>query len=152
MEKNTMSEKPRPFTKTFFGARELATSVIQGLMITAGTLLVYQYAVYQGCSQSITRTMVFITLIAANILLTLVNRSFYYSIITTIRYKNNLVPLIIVITIGICALLLYVNPLARFFGFSWLSVWQLAVCCVIGFASVIWFEVVKWVKRLRGDE
>jgi hypothetical protein len=32
-----------------------------------------------------------LTLIASNIFLTLENRSFYYSIFTTIRYKNNLV-------------------------------------------------------------
>jgi Ca2+-transporting ATPase len=45
-EKNTMLQKPRPFTTTFFNWNELVTSIIQGLMITAGVLLVYQYAVY----------------------------------------------------------------------------------------------------------
>ena len=83
MEKNTMIKKPRPFTSTFFNWKELTTSIIQGLMITAGALLIYQYSVRQGFSESTTRTMVFTVLIAANILLTLVNRSFYYSIITT---------------------------------------------------------------------
>lgn len=63
-------------------------------MITAGTLITYQYAVHTGFSESLTRTMVFTVLIAANVSLTLVNRSFYYSVITTMRYKNNLVILI----------------------------------------------------------
>jgi Ca2+-transporting ATPase len=120
---------------------------MQGLMITAGTLTAYQYAIYQGFSESVTRTMAFSVLIAANIFLTLVNRSFYYSILTTIRYKNNLVPLIIGITLAISGLLIFVPPLARFFSFEPLNWQQIGVCIGIGLLSVIWFEVVKWRTR-----
>ena len=147
MEKNTMLEKPRPFTTTFFNFKELATSIIQGLIITAGTLITYQYAVQQNFNEAITRTMVFTVLLAANIFLTLVNRSFYYSIITTMRYKNNLVLLIISITIVISALLLYVKPLRNFFQFQSLNVFQLVLSILIGFISVIWYELIKWIKR-----
>ncbi len=148
MEENTMLQKPRPFTTTFFNRKELTTSVLQGLMITVGTLVAYQYGVYQGFNEAHTRTMVFNTLIAANISLTLVNRSFYYSLITTIRYKNNLVLLIILITIVVSVLLIYVKPLANFFGFESLSVLQLAISSSIGFLSVVWYEGIKWRKRL----
>jgi len=143
MEKNTMIQNPRPFTSTFFHWKELATSVIQGLLITAGTLSIYQYAVHQGFNEVITRTMVFCTLITANILLTLVNRSFYYSIFTTIKYRNNLVLMIISITIVITGLLLYIKPLQQ------LSLQQSVVSISIGLLSVIWFEVLKWSQRLR---
>jgi Ca2+-transporting ATPase len=147
IEKNTMIQSPRPFTTTFFNWKELATSIVQGIMITVGTLLAYQYAVQQGYNESLTRTMVFTVLIAANIVLTLVNRSFYYSIITTLRYKNNLVPLIISITLAITGLLLFVPPLAKFFSFEPLNLSQLSISIGIGFLSVIWYEVVKWRKR-----
>jgi P-type Ca2+ transporter type 2C len=149
MEKNTMSQKPRPFTNTFFNIKELTTSIIQGLMITAGTLLCYQYAVQQGYNESITRTMVFTDLIAANIFLTLVNRSFYYSVITTMKYRNNLVLMIISITIAITALLLYVNPLAEFFKFEPLNLRHITVSAGIGFFSVTWYEIIKWKKRRK---
>ena len=149
MEKNTMQQKPRPFTTTFFNAQELSTSIMQGLMITAGTLLCYQYAVQQGFSEAHTRTMVFTALIAANIFLTLVNRSFYYSIFTTIKYKNNLVLLIISITILITASLLYIKPLSDFFKFDQLNQLQLLISIGIGFLSVIWYEIVKWRKRVK---
>jgi Ca2+-transporting ATPase len=59
IEKNSMFQKPRPFTTTLFNLKELATSIIQGLMITAGTLIAYQYAVQQNFNEAITRTMVF---------------------------------------------------------------------------------------------
>ncbi len=151
MENNTMTQPPRPFTTTFFNLKELTTSIIQGLMITAGTLLAYRYAVYQGFSEDATRTMVFIVLISANILLTHVNRSFYYSIFTTLQYKNILVPLITGITIAIVALLLFVPPFAKFFKFERLSVFQLLLSMSIGFVSVMWYEAVKWKQRNKNS-
>jgi Ca2+-transporting ATPase len=149
MEKNTMLEKPRPFANTFFSTNELLTSVIQGLMITAGVLFCYRYSVDQNYSETLTRTMVFTTLISANIVLTLVNRSFYYSVISTISYKNNLVPAIIGATIAIAALLLYLTPLTRFFEFETPNVSQLTISVITGCLSVIWYELVKWVKRIK---
>ena len=147
IEKNSMLQKPRLFTSTFFNWRELTTSIIQGLVITLGTLAVYQYAVKQGSNETITRTMVFVTLIAANIFLTLVNRSFFYSVITTSAYKNNLVAIIILITIVLMALLLFVTPLSNLFKFERLNAKQLGICVAGGFISVIWFEAVKFFKR-----
>ncbi len=149
MEKNTMLMKPRPISTTFFNWKELATSILQGLAITAGTLVAYQYAVSKGYDEAVTRTMVFTVLISANIFLTLVNRSFYYSILATIRYKNNLVVLIIGITIAIFGLLIFVKPLASFFNFEAINIEQLLISIGIGFVFVIWFEIVKWRKRSR---
>ena len=152
IEKNTMLQKPRPFTVTFFNGKELMTSIVQGLMITLGVLIVYQYAIQNNYSESLTRSMVFTTLIAANIFLTLVNRSFYYSILTTLKYKNNLVPLIIGITITITASLLFITPFTKFFKFEALNLVQLLISVVTGFLAVIWYEVVKWNKRKRTEK
>ncbi|EHQ28869.1 cation-translocating P-type ATPase [Mucilaginibacter paludis] len=149
MEKNTMLQKPRPFSATFFNWKELTTSIIQGLGITIGTLATYQYAIGKGADEQLTRTMVFTCLITANILLTLVNRSFYYSLFTTIRYKNNLVLLIIAITLLISVALIYFAPLTAFFGFEPLNVYQLITSMAIGFISVVWFELFKWRTRKR---
>ena len=147
MEKNAMNRQPRSITSTFFNWKELTTSVIQGVMIAIGALLIYQYAVLQNCNESQTRTMVFVVLIASNITLTLVNRSFFYSILTTLKYKNRLVGLIIGITIFIIALLLFIPPLTQFFKFEILSIKHLGISIVAGFVFVIWYEVVKWMKR-----
>jgi P-type Ca2+ transporter type 2C len=149
MEKNTMLQKPKALTSTFFNWKELSTSIIQGLVITAGTLFIYQYAVMNGYNEALTRAMTFTVLIAANIFLTLINRSFYYSIFTTLRYKNNMVLFIIFITIAVVGLILYVKPLTTFFEFETLNPLQLLSCIAIGFISVIWFEIVKLIKRVK---
>jgi len=149
MEKQTMKRKPRPFTTTFFKWKELLTSIIQGLVITLGTLLTYQYSVKLGYGEDLTRAMVFTMLLMANIFLTLVNRSFYYSMLTTLGYKNRLVPLIIGIALFVTVSLVTIRPLAAFFEFETINLSQMAICAFIGIFSVVWFELVKWGKRLR---
>ncbi len=133
----------------FFNTKELATSIIQGLIITAGSLTSYQYAVHQGYDEDLTRSMVFTTLIMANIFLTLVNRSFYYSILTTLTYKNSLMVYIIAITLLLLGIMLYIPNINSFFDLRALSLSQLSVCMIIGGLSVVWYEGVKAVKRAR---
>jgi Ca2+-transporting ATPase len=147
MESNLMLQKPRPLTNTFFNLKEITISIVQGLIITLGLLLIYQYCVHENCSESVTRTVVFLTLIASNIFLTLANRSFYYSIFTTIRYKNNLVLIIIGATIFITSLLLFIPVFSHFFLFDTVSTLQIGMSILVGFVSVFWIEIYKAFKR-----
>ena len=148
IEKNTMNQKPKPFSKSFFTNIEMFQSVMQGLMITVGVLIIYQFAVQNGASEALTRTMVFTGLVTSNIFLTLLNRSFFYSIITTLSYKNNLVGIIISLTVLILSLILFVPPIRIFFEFEALSISQLAFSIGVGTLSVIWYELVKLYKRI----
>lgn len=147
MEQNLMLQKPRPLTTTFFNLKEITISIVQGLVITLGLLFVYQYCVEESFSEAYTRTTIFLTLIASNIFLTLENRSFYYSVFTTIRYKNNLVLMIIGITIVITSLLLFVSVFSKFFLFEKVDITQIGFSVLVGFVSVMWIEVYKLFKR-----
>ncbi len=149
MEKDTMHQAPKALSTTFFNWKELSISILQGLIITIGILFIYQFAVYNGFTEATTRTMVFTTLIASNIFLTVINRSFYDSFFKTIRYKNNLVLYIITLTIFCVSLLLFVKPISLFFEFEFLNIAQLLISIGIGFVSVAWFELVKWFKRKK---
>ncbi len=151
LEKDLMLQKPRPFSSTFFNWSELLTSVIQGLVITVGVLAVYQIAVYNNHTEDVTRTMVFTALITANIALTFVNRSFIYSIFTTFKYRNNMVRIIVGITVAITLLLLFVPPLTNFFGFERLHPNQIGISVGIGVLSALWYEAVKWWKRQKNS-
>ncbi|WP_298303151.1 cation-translocating P-type ATPase [Flavobacterium sp.] len=147
MERNLMLEKPRPLTTTFFNLKEITISIIQGLVITLGLLFMYQYCIQEGFSETYTRTSIFLTLIASNIFLTLENRSFYYSIFTTIRYKNNLVLIIIGLTMALTSLLLFVPVFSKFFLFEMVDYKQIGLSILIAFVSVMWMEIYKIFKR-----
>lgn len=93
--------------------------------------------------------MVFTTLIFSNILLSLVNRSFVYSVFTSFGYKNRLFPLIIGVTLLLLFAILYIPSFANFFHVTGLNVQELGIAFVIAAISVLWFEVYKWIKRLE---
>ncbi|WP_220392817.1 cation-translocating P-type ATPase [Chitinophaga lutea] len=147
MEQNTMQQPPRPATVTFLNWRELSTSILQGLMITAGTLCMYQYAVHSGLDEDLTRTLVFVTLMSANVLLTLVNRSFFYSVLHTFRYHNRLLRFVLLVSVLLTAATIYIPPFAAFFQFRQPAVQQLLLATGAGVLSVIWMEAWKWVRR-----
>ncbi|MCG2793514.1 MAG: cation-translocating P-type ATPase [Weeksellaceae bacterium] len=149
MEKNTMQEPPRTMTDTFLNLRELSLSIIQGLVITAGVLFSYQWTVQNGGSEEKTRAMVFTTLITANILLSLVNRSFYYSMFDSFKNRNRLFPLMIGITLVLLFAILYVSPIAHFFRIAGLNLKELVVAFLIAAVSVLWFEIYKFLRRMK---
>ena len=151
MEDNLMLQKPRPLTTTFFNLKEVLISIIQGLVITLGLLFIYQYAIGESMSENGTRTLIFLTLITSNIVLTLANRSFYYSIFKTIQYKNNLVGLIIGVTIVLTGLLLFIPAFSNFFLFEMVSFSQIGLCVLVGSISVLWVEIYKAFKRRKTD-
>ena len=147
MEKNTMLQKPRPLTETFLTWRELILSIIQGLVITAGVLFIYQLTSRNGGDEELTRTMVFTTLIFANILLSFANRSFYYSMLESFQNKNNLLVIITAITLMILGIMLFVAPVSKFFKLTSLNMEQLLTAGSAAILSVMWFEIYKLVKR-----
>ncbi|CAN5433584.1 HAD-IC family P-type ATPase [soil metagenome] len=149
MEKNTMLQPPRPFTTTFLSLREMLITIVQGLMITAGVLTIYQYCVQDGYDENTTRAMVFTTLLFANTFLTLVNRSLYYSFIITLRYRNNLLLIVILVTLLMLGVILYLHPVSIFFGVVPLNEMQLLICVIAATISVFWIELWKWIKRSK---
>lgn len=149
MERQLMLDPPRPFSVAFFRFRELAISIVQGLVITMATLGVYLYAVNEGADETGVRSMVFLVLIVANIGLTLVNRSFYHSVFTTLRYPNRLIPVIIGITILLTVLMYHLPLLSNLFGLRPPVVKDVFICVGAGMASVFWMELTKSYRRKK---
>jgi Ca2+-transporting ATPase len=151
MEKGTMEKKPRKIMDTFLNWKELSISIIQGIVITVGVLFAYQHTVMQGADEATTRAMVFTTLIFANILLSLTNRSFTYSLWDSLHYKNKLFPLVIGITLTLLFIILYIPFVASFFEVHSLSLQQLILSLAIAAIVTLWFELYKWFKRINID-
>lgn len=151
MEKNAMKKPPRALTDTFLNWRELTISIIQGLMITAGILWLYQYSVDHGNDEAKTRALVFSTLIFSNILLSLVNRSFYYSILESFKNRNFLLGGISGLVLVLLFIILYAGPVSAFFSVTSLSTKELVLALVTASASVLWFELYKLLKRFYGN-
>jgi Ca2+-transporting ATPase len=123
--------------------RQLSLSIIQGIIITAGCLGIGYYYMQTGSNDITVRTVVFITLLFSNIFLTLVNRSFRYTMLTTLLYKNMLVPLIIGLTLLFIAALLYLPFASDLFGLVILDAPNFILCVITAAISTCWIEIWK---------
>lgn len=149
IEKNAMQKPPRALTDTFLNWRELTISIIQGLIITAGILWLYRYSVDLGNDEAKTRAMVFSTLIFSNILLSLVNRSFYYSMFESFKNRNFLLLGISILVLVLLFIILYLKPVSGFFSVTPLTIKELGMTLLVAAVSVLWFEGYKFFKRLN---
>ncbi len=149
MEPGTMKRAPRAASASFLTLRQLTISIIQGLMITAGCLLIGYYYMQQGSSESTVRTVIFTTLLFSNIFLTLVNRSFHFSLLTTMRYRNNLVPVIIGITLFFMATFVYVPYAREIFRLQQISPQAILICMTTAMLATLWIELWKAIRRRR---
>ncbi|THU39530.1 cation-translocating P-type ATPase [Niastella caeni] len=143
VEEQLMSQSPRKRSLSLFQQGELLLSIMQGLIITSGVLLVYYLSMYSGDSINETRTMVFTTLIISNVFLTFANRSFTENIIKTIRYKNRLARWLLLISVLFLAALHLIPPVREIFGLAPVQAIKLFLCVNIALLSVGWFEVYK---------
>ncbi|MFN0176544.1 MAG: cation-translocating P-type ATPase [Saprospiraceae bacterium] len=148
-EPNLMRKPPRSGKTSLFSGKELAFSLLQGVAITAGVFFMYHFAIGQGKTEEGVRSVVFATLVSANVFLTLANRSFDYSLHRTLFYKNPILPLILAISAGLLLAILYVPFLTNIFNMGAISAADLGWCVLAGFLSVVWFEVYKAVRSIR---
>ncbi len=150
IEKNSMSCPPANRTGSLFSPKELSLSIIQGLIITIACLGLGYYYMEQGYAEGFVRTVIYATLIFSNLFLTLVNRSFYFSVFTTLKYKNNLLSIILIISFIFLLLTIYLRPLRDIFGFVDINISMLLFCAGMAFLSVMWIELYKYILR-RND-
>lgn len=149
MEAGTMKREPRSRSEGLFSWRELSGSILQGLIISLGVLGVYFWAMTTGHGEDVTRTMTFITLITSNIFLTLVNRSFRETIVKTIRYNNNLLPIVLIASVVLLGCLQFFPFIRQMFHLVQLDLHDWLICAAVAFISVFWFELYKTLKKMK---
>lgn len=142
VEESIMNHPPRDRASGLFTWDELLISITQGIIITTGVLVLY-YFFMKGHSLESTRTIVFTTLISANVFLTFANRSFDRTLYHTGRYRNYLVPVMLAASVVFMLCLHFVPFVRDLFGMTTISIPEFCLCLAVAFASVMWFEVYK---------
>jgi Ca2+-transporting ATPase len=80
--------------------------------------------------------MVFTTLVFSNVILSLVNRSFYYSVFASLKNKNNMMVIANLLPY-FSSLIVYISPIARFFDVLPLQLDQIVICIAVSAVSVL---------------
>ena len=138
--------KPASPNQNLMEISQLRLTVLQGLLITVGCVLIGYYGFYTGVDELKLRTYMFSTLIFSNIFLTLFNRSFTSSVLQTMQRKNNLIPIIIGISMALLLIILYTPVSNKLFGVVPLTISEFLLCLFVAFISTSWIELIKKIK------
>ena len=151
-ERDIMERKPRDPKEKLLTPRILIKSVIQGLVIFAASFGTY-LTVLAGneANAPVARTMGLAIIMLSNLLLVQVNSSecdFAFRSVIRLAKDKVMWGVNIFTIIGLAAILY--TPLAEFLKLAPLSATQLFTAVGIAVAAVLWYEIVKLVKKLVG--
>lgn len=149
-EPNVMNRPPRDPRESLFSLKAVSVSILQGLSVLAIVLAVFILARRQGHSDNNARGLTFATLVIANLALILTNRSWSRTILSMFREPNRALWWVIGGAAAFLTLVLAVPFLRNLFRFAPLHGYDLAICLTAGAVSVLWFEILKIVRRRLG--
>jgi P-type Ca2+ transporter type 2C len=142
-EKNIMKRPPRNMQDRLFGKKSVILSLLQGLSMLAGVVIVLLYALNLGKGEDEARTLTFATLVIANLTLIVANLSWTQSIIKTLLSENKALRYVLVGALSGLLLVLYVPFLRDLFRFSLLHSDDLLIVLVVGVLSIAWLRLLK---------
>lgn len=138
-----MSEPPRNRNKKLFDKDIWRSSGIMGGSILLALILIYYISLTKGQGEKDARTLVYTTLIIANIGLILLSNDSHLSVAQKIKLRlNKVVKIIIPLSLLMLVLVLYVSKLREMFSFSFLHISDLILCVFLGFGAVAWIELM----------
>ena len=138
-----MTRPPRPAGERLLRRRLVIISLLQGLGLLAATLVSFRVGLAHTGSEASARAMAFATLIAGNVALILVNRSWHRSALATLAVRNRASWAVIGGASATVLLVLAVQFLRELFQFGPLGGHDLALGALGGVASLAWFELLK---------
>ncbi|HXK44898.1 MAG TPA: cation-translocating P-type ATPase, partial [bacterium] len=146
-ERGIMEKPPRKLNESLLDGRTFLFSILQGVVVFGVVFTIFLLALARGHDEARSRAITFITLIISNICLILTNRSRVDTAFSKTLFSNR--PLIYVVS-GALIFLFFViiNPfLQNLFKFSYVDFHDVMFCVIAGFASILWFEGIKYFRR-----
>lgn len=146
-EKDIMRRPPRNLHEPIFTPGIFALSLMQGLSVFAVTMGVYLIALYISQSEQVARTITFVSLVFANILLILVNLSWTKSIFHIFSFRNKAFWIIAPGAFLLLMLVILIPPVREIFQFAEITLSEGFFALSAGIVSLLWFELLKLFNR-----
>jgi Ca2+-transporting ATPase len=148
-EKDVMDRPPRNPNEKLLTAGMALKSLFQGLVVFAASFGTYYYVMkaYPG-DTALARTMGLSIILICNVLLVLVNSSEREFMFRTMKAlaKDKVMWGVTLGTLGVLLVILY-TPLSAFLKLTPLTGGQFLWAAVIACVAVLWYEIVKLVKK-----
>ena len=149
-ESDVMQRPPRNAEAPLFGGATLWLALVQGLGVLAVVLAAYAWADHR-LPEDEARAFAFTTLVVANLALIFSNRSGTKSLWAALRTQNTSLWIVVALALVLLAAALYLPWATGVLRFAPLPSHELVAAGALGLLSVLWFESVKWARRMAGD-
>ena len=143
-----MRRPPRRTGASLFDPRLVTIALLQGASLLVATMVAFRLGVEHTGSEESGRTLAFATLIAGNVALILVNRSWREGVLATLRTRNVASWAVVGGATFTMLLAFWVPFLHRLFKFGPVNLHDVVAAILAGALCLAWFEVVK---RFRPD-
>lgn len=148
-EVDIMNRKPRDPKETILTRGTLLKSVLQGIILFATSFFTYYSLLkqYPG-NPALARTMGLSIVMIANIFLVMVNSSNHEFVFRSVRNlaKDRVFWAVILGTFAGLFIIMY-SPLSTILSLTGLTIIQFLMALGIAGASVLWYEIIKIIKR-----
>lgn len=148
-ESDVMKKPPRKRNEPLFDRTTISFSLIQGGVILLALLAVFSSGYSQGLAEGEVRAFTFTTIVIANLSLIFIDRSWSSTMFETIRRPNPALWWVIGGSVFFLGLILYHPYLRALFNFAPITHTDLLLALVVGVLSVMWFEIIKVVKKKK---
>lgn len=149
-ESGIMKRKPRKSNEKILDAKLLTKSISQGVFICLASFLSYYLLLKNGYSAEVARTTAILTIVFANLFLVQVNSSDRELAVSSVRkLAKDKVMWIVNAVLILGSILLIYTPLNKYLLLSALSAKLYFLSLGLGFVSVIWYEFVKIIAKLK---
>jgi Ca2+-transporting ATPase len=147
-----MDRPPRRSGARLLDRRVFLLAVVQGLSVLAATVVAFRVGVAHTGSEAAGRGLAFAALIAGNVSLILVNRSWTRGLLDTVRSRNLAAWFVIAAASATLAATLTIPAIRGVFRFGAVDLNDALLAVALGAGSLIWFELAKgitprWVSR-----
>ena len=143
-DRRIMHRPPRPREESILTKRVISVAALQGFTTLIGVFAVFLWMIGSGASDAQVRTATFASLMAGNVMLILVNRSWHLSLTRTIRERPNPVfRWVVGFAVTVTAVLVAVPPVQSALRFESISPMNITVAIAAGALGPIWFEIYK---------
>jgi P-type Ca2+ transporter type 2C len=148
-ESDVMQRPPRDANAPLFGGVTLWLALLQGLGVLAAVMGAFAWAAPRLPEEE-ARAFAFATLVVGNLALILSNRSATKPIWATLRTPNTTLWVVVGLALALLLATLYVPWAVDVLRFAPLPAHELAAAVGLGLLSVLWFEGIKALRRVRG--